>query len=168
MKYGIDIYTSEETAKEIGILGYGVHCLESGKQYKIGTFLIVPFDLVHYHTNGEPCKNFGYLIFSTVTKEKLLFATDTAYIHNRFNGLNYIMIETNYSDDMVNTDNVACVEKRRYISHQSVETAIEFLKANDLSKVEKIYAIHLSREKADIKGIKEKLQIATGKEIVIC
>jgi len=167
IKLGIDIYTSEETAKEIDLSGYGVHFLESNKQYTIGTFLVVPFDLVHYHNNGEVCKNFGYLIYSTVTKDKLLFATDTAYIHNRFVGLNYIMIETNYCEELLDIYNIAVVEKRRYISHQSLETAIKFLKANDLSKVKQIYAIHLSSNKANKKIVKEKLQMATGKEVIV-
>ena len=168
MNYGIDIYTSETTANEIGIEGYGVHCLESAKQYQIGTLLIIPFDLVHYHNNGDECKNFGYLIYSKVTKEKLLFATDTAYIHNRFKGLTHIMIETNYISDFVNEEQISAVEKRRYMSHQSLETAIEFLKATDLSKVEVIYAIHLSHDKTDKNVIKQRLQEVTGKLVIIC
>lgn len=168
LRYGINIYTSEITANEIGIKGYGVHYLESGKQYKIGTFLIIPFDLVHFHNSGDECKNFGYLIYSKVTKEKLLFATDTAYIHNRFKGLTYIMIETNYISDYINEEQISAVEKRRYMSHQSLETAIEFLKATDLSKVEEIYAIHLSHDKTNKFEIKKKLQEVTGKLVIIC
>ena len=168
LKFGIDIYTSAETANEIGITGYGVHCLESGKQYEIGSFIVIPFDLVHYHTSGEECKNFGYLIYSKLTKEKLLFATDTAYIHNQFKGLTHIMLETNYISDFISDEQISAVEKRRYMSHQSLETAIEFLQATDLSKVEEIYAIHLSHDKTDRNVIKQRLQEITGKLVIIC
>lgn len=166
--YGIDIYTSKETAEEISCTGHGTHYLESGKQYTIGTFIMVPFDLVHFHSNGDPCKNFGYLLYSTGNKEKLLFATDTAYMHNQFRGLNYIMLEVNYCENMIKTENIIAVEKRRYISHQSLETAIEFLKATDLSQVKQIYAIHLSKEKTDKDFIKEELQKVTGKMVYVC
>ena len=78
------------------------------------------------------------------------------------------MIETNYISDYVNQDQISAVEKRRYMSHQSLETAVEFLKSTDLSTVEKIYAIHLSHEKTDRLIIKQKLQEVTGKLVIVC
>lgn len=168
---GIPVYTSAEVYKALKINDYLAKEVNAGQQFKIGTFIIIPFDLQHVNSDGSPCKNFGYLIYSTATKDKLLFATDTAYIHNQFKGLTDIMIETNYieKDFTFSSDkDVAMVEKRRFASHMSLETALDFLKHTDLSTVNQIYAIHLSEGKANKKYIEEKLQEATGKLIVVC
>lgn len=70
---------------------------------------------------------------------------------------------------IVNDDDyVASVEKRRFRSHMSLDTAIEFLNNQDLSNVKAIYALHLSKERAERNIVKKELQRATGKEVIIC
>ena len=168
LESGIDIMCHEETASELRLTGFGIRHIKERKKVSVGTFDIIPFDLVHIHSDGSNCKCLGFLIYSNITKEKLLFATDTAYIKNRFKGLNYIMIEVNYSDNEFEDEYVASVEKRRFRSHMSLDTAIEFLNNQDLSSVKEIYALHLSEERAERNKVKKELQRATGKEIIIC
>lgn len=168
LESGQDIMCHETTASELGLTGYGVRHIAEQKKVSVGTFDIIPFDLVHVHTDGSDCKCLGFLIYSHVSKEKLLFATDTAYIKNRFNNLNYIMIEVNYTDNEYEDEYIASVEKRRFKSHMSLDTAVEFLNNQDLSNVKTIYALHLSEERSNKDEVKRTLQRATGKEIIIC
>lgn len=165
---GIEVFTGLETSLKIADKRFLTSVISAGKQLQIGSFLVLPFDCVHCDTNGEKCQCLGFVIYSTVTKERLLFATDTAYIESRFKGLNYIMLEVNYIDEMINGEGVPEVEKRRFKSHMSLETALDFLRANDLSQVKKIYAMHLSKKMCNDKKVLQILRRETGKEVIIC
>lgn len=147
---GFEIIMPEETAAALGLTDHP--CVALGvqsKQYNVGTFVIVPFPLVHCNTDGSECPCFGYLIASSATREKLLFATDTAYIKNRFKGLTHVMIEVNYISNTFNDDVIPEVEKRRLKSHMSLETAVQFLENTDRSALKAIYAIHGSETRSD-------------------
>ncbi|MBU0906609.1 MAG: MBL fold metallo-hydrolase, partial [Nanoarchaeota archaeon] len=72
MKAGIDIYCSQDTAEASRLSGHRLHILEAGKQIKIGTWTVKPFDLVH----DIPC--LGFLLARG--EEKLMYASDTSYI----------------------------------------------------------------------------------------
>ncbi|MCM1330430.1 MAG: MBL fold metallo-hydrolase [Ruminococcus sp.] len=147
---GFDMLMPAETAAALGAADFpNVTAAETGKQYKAGTFYIVPFPLVHFNTDGSECPCFGYLIASAATREKLLFATDTAYIKNRFRGLTHVMIEVNYTGGTVNEDCVPEVERRRLKSHMSLETAVRFLESTDRSQLKAIYAVHGSETRSD-------------------
>lgn len=165
---GIDLYLHKDTAESLNVKGYGVNIAEAKKQFIIGTFAVLPFDCVHCNSDGSECMCLGYLLYSVVTQEKLMFATDTAYIHNKFKDLNYVMIEVNYMEDYIQDEAVTEVEKRRYKSHMSLETALAFLNAHDLSQVKQIYAIHLSKKRSLRGEVRRQLIRATGKEIIIC
>lgn len=147
---GFDLVMPKETAEALEIDDCpNVIPAEQSKQYNVGTFVIVPFPLVHCNTDGSECPCFGYLIASSATREKLLFATDTAYIKNRFKRLTHVMIEVNYISNTLNGDVIPEVEKRRLKSHMSLETAVQFLESTDRSALKAIYAIHGSETRSD-------------------
>ena len=166
-KYGINAYMSKETATELKLGGYRVKTVAHLKQFEIGTLLVVPFDLPHLNADGSNCPNFGYLIYSTVTKERLLYATDCMYIPHRFPPCEYYMVECNHSEDIENDHRIPAVELRRLKSHMSLNTAIDFLKAQDLSKCKAIYYIHLSNTACNEQEIRERVG-EFGKEVIIC
>ena len=125
------------------------------KQIDIGTFKIIPLDV--------PCV--GFLIYSVVTNEKLLFATDTYMIKYAFHGLDYIMIEANYDIELVEED----TQRKRLIqSHMSIDTTIQYLKSIDLNTVKKIYLMHLSSRHSNEEDFKRRVQAATGKVVEVC
>lgn len=147
---GFEMLMPEMTAIALGLEFHPCVALAvQSKQYNVGTFGIVPFPLVHCNSDGSECVNFGYLIASSATREKLLFATDTAYISNRFKGLTHVMIEVNYTDGMLDEGYVPEVEKRRLKSHMSLETAVKFLESTDRSRLKAVYAIHASETRCD-------------------
>jgi phosphoribosyl 1,2-cyclic phosphodiesterase len=52
-------------------------------------------------------------------------------------------------------------------SHFSLENVLEFLRANDLSKVEEIWLLHLSQSNSSEELFKKEVQAATGKPVFI-
>lgn len=156
LRLGMKVYADEETWVKTKIsrqLGNTV-TIESGKQFNIGTFIIKPFDVAHVNSDGTPCENLGFLIYSTVTKEKMIWITDASYIESRFPPMNYICIECNYIDvedystemQFVNT----FVEGRRFRSHLSLDRCVQFLKQQDLSHIKEIRLLHLSESQGKI------------------
>ena len=104
--------------------------------------------------------------------KKVLFATDTYYIRYKFTGLTHIIVECNYSMKILN-ENIASgrvpklMKKRLMRSHFSLENVKDFLKANDLSKVEEIWLLHLSDNNSDEDLFKREIQALTGKLVIV-
>ena len=166
MKAGIDCYLSEGTVEALGIGGHRINIIQAKRQLTIGTWTILPFDTEH-----DAVEPVGFLL-SNQDGEKLLYATDTYYIKYRFKGLTHIMLEVNYSLDIlrgnVESGTVDHVLKNRTLrSHMNLENAKELLKANDLSKVKEIWLIHLSEGNSDEKRFKREIQELTGKPTFI-
>lgn len=166
LKAGIDCYMSPGTAKAIGIKHHRIKRVQPKKQFKLGTWFILPFDV--QHDAGDPV---GYLL-ANQQGEKLLFASDTYYIKYRFTGLTHIMVECNYALDILEgniaSGRVPRVMKKRLLrSHFSLENVKEFLKANDLSKVQEIWLIHLSDNNSDEARFKREIQELTGKMVIV-
>ena len=166
MKAGIDCYMSQGTAEALGISGHRLHIIKAKQQFRIGTWTILPFET--QHDAAEPL---GFLL-ANKTGEKLLYATDTYYIRYRFRGLTHIAVECNYSMDILRANIEAglvepALKKRILKSHFSLEHVKEFLKANDLSKVQEIWLLHLSDGNSDVERFKREIQELTGKMVFI-
>lgn len=166
LRAGIDCYMSQGTADAEGIDHHRIKIVASKQQFKAGTWKVLPFDVEH--DVNEPL---GFLI-ANEQGDKLLFATDTYYVRYRFKGLTHLMIECNYSLEILNkniaTGRVHKAMKKRLIkSHFSLENVKEFLKANDLSKVQEIHLLHLSDSNSDERAFKESVQALTGKPVYV-
>ena len=156
LKLGIKVYACKDVWEHLYIAcnARNAVTIESGKQFNIGTFIVKPFDVAHVNSDGTPCENLGFLIYSTATKEKMLWITDASYIESRFPPMDYICIECNYIDvedylselQFVNT----FVEGRRFRSHLSLDRCVEFLKQQDLSHIKEIRLLHLSESQGKI------------------
>lgn len=165
MKAGVDCYMSQGTAEALGVEGHRAHRIVAHAQFQVGGCAIMPFDTVH-----DAAEPLGFLIAQGNTR--LLYATDTAYIPYRFRGLTHIMIEVNYSLDIlrrsVRSGSVPASAKRRVMrSHMGIATAVEFFKANDMSRVQEIYLLHLSDGNSDAAQFKRVIQGLTGKPVMI-
>lgn len=166
LQAGIDVYASQGTIEQEGIKHHRLKPIQTKKQFKIGTWMVLPFDV--QHDAAEP---FGFLLQSQ-NGGKLLFATDTYYIKYRFKGLTHIMVECNYSkkilEENIMNGLVHPIMKRRLMkSHFSLENVKEFLKANDLSKLQEIHLIHLSDNNSDENMFKNEIQMLTGKPVYV-
>lgn len=141
-----------------------VHALKELDVCKIGSFRVQPF--ATQHDAREP---FGFLIFHPECG-KVLFATDTHYLRYTFPGLNNILIECNYRQDILDANVDAgklpmALRLRTMKSHCSFDTCREILMANDLSKVNNIVLIHLSDGNSNEREFKQGILEATGKTI---
>ncbi len=166
-EYGFDLVMPKGTAVTLGLDALpNVFTPPAGKTLLIGTFAVVPFELVHINSDGSECPCYGYLVCSRNTREKLLFATDTAYIKNQFRGLTHILLEVNYTSNMLDDDFVPEVERRRIKSHMSLDTAAQFLKSTDTSQLKALYAIHASEARCDKDLVYETLE-PFAKEVII-
>ena len=165
-KAGIDCYMSKGTAEALEVSGHRLHIIKAKQQFKIGSWTILPFET--QHDARDPL---GFLL-ANQDGEKLLYATDTYFIRYRFQGLTHIMIETNYSMDILRANVEAglvepTLKNRILKSHFSLENVKKFLQANDLSKVQEIWLLHLSEQNSCEKRFKEEVQKITGKPTYI-
>jgi phosphoribosyl 1,2-cyclic phosphodiesterase len=134
--------------------------VEPGKGYKLGRFKVIPFDLVH----DVSC--FGYLI-EHPDCGRVLFLTDTYLCEYKFPGLNHILIEANYADDILEENIFSGIEHpamrdRLLTSHLELKTTKAILQANDLSSVRSIILIHLSDRNSDQARFVQEIKALTG------
>lgn len=161
-KAGIDCYMSPGTKQELNVDHHRIHTVSGAQPFILGTWRIMPFDV--NHDVSEPL---GFLL-ANKSGDKLLFATDTYYIKYKFKGLTHIMIEANYSMDILEKNiekgHVPAIMKKRLVkSHFSIENVKEFFKVNDMSKVQEIWLLHLSDSNSDEELFKREIAEITGK-----
>lgn len=168
LNLGINIYASKGTFDALGAKNnHHLHIVKHNQQLLIGTFLVMPFSTEH--DSAEPL---GFIIYSKKTKEKLLFATDTYFIHWQFKDLDYIMIECNYQEKYLfeNVENGSlpkALVPRLTESHMSLETCLEFLEKQDLSKVKIIYLLHLSDGNCNADECMNEVMAETGLPVIV-
>jgi phosphoribosyl 1,2-cyclic phosphodiesterase len=166
MRAGIDCYISAGTVEALGLSGHRLNIIKARQQFRIGTWTILPFET--QHDAQEPL---GFLL-ANQDGDKMLYATDTYYIRYRFQGLTHIAVECNYSSDILKANVKAglvepALKSRILKSHFSLENVKRFLQANDLSKVQEIWLLHLSEQNSCEKRFKEEVQKITGKPTYI-
>lgn len=101
---------------------------------------------LHGNSDGTECPCFGYYI-QHPDIGSLVYATDTEYIRWRFNKVNHILVEANYSEDLIDSEAI----NRNHVlrGHMSLKTALDFISANDSPELQNVVLLHLSRENAD-------------------
>ena len=163
LERGIPVYGPEDLQE---IYTKRVKRLKPLEHYNIGMMDVLAFPTQH----DVEC--YGYLIRSLLTGDKLLYVTDSAYIKYRFSGLTHIMVEANYSQDII-MDNArgnripAFLAERIIKKQMSIETTLQMLKANDLHQVRQIYLLHLSDGNSDAAKFKAMVQKETGAEVYV-
>lgn len=133
-------------------------------------FTVRAFDLTtvdgrwtHTDANGEPCPIFGFLI-THPEMGKMLYITDCEVIKWKFKGINHILLGVNYDKDLVDTDNPKADHVFR--GHLSIDTACDFVKANDSDSLQNVIMCHLSSENADKDSFIEKMKkVACGANV---
>lgn len=164
----IPCYMSKGTREALHLEEHRLVCgmLPGGNPYHVGKFLVQGFETRH-----DAADPFGFLIYHPDCG-MTLFATDTYYLEYTFAGLNNILIECNYRQDILDA-NIAsgklnpALRKRTVKSHMSFDTCKETLLVNDLSNVNNIVLIHLSSGNADAAAFRDGIQNATHKTVFV-
>lgn len=165
MNAGIMILSHEDLflAKDIPTKDTRIKVMYAGRGYKIGNFRVIPFELEH------DVKCFGYLIDHPETG-KIVFITDSYLCEYRFPGVNQIILEANYCDDILERNIVSgsvhpSMRPRLLKSHMELQTTIGILRANDLTHVNNIVLCHLSSGNSDEARFIREVKEATGKMV---
>jgi len=158
IKLGVSIYANKETFDYLKVSEVLRHTIESEYQFKAGNFTVLPFSLQH------DVPNLGFLI--QCEGQKVLYITDTYFCKYKFLGLTHILIECNYSKEILqkNVENGLSITlvKRLIKSHFSLENVKQFLKTNDLSECKDITLLHLSDANSNAEQFKNEIERLTG------
>lgn len=169
LKAGVECYMSLGTMGALGFMHHRLIALNNPRSFDgmlIGKWKIKAFPLEH-----DAAEPLGFLIGRD--DDRLLFIPDTAYVENRFEGITTIAIECNHVEDIL-SENIqrgsipAVVGRRVRRSHMGLQTVIDMLKANNLSKCRAIYLLHLSDGNSDERRMVAEVQAATGIPTTAC
>lgn len=161
---GVRVLALQEVFNTHGLDGKPfTKAVEPFKGYRIGGFLLQPVPVQH----DVPCV--GWII-QHADMGKLLFITDTVTFSYRVDGLNVVMIEANYADDIV-AENIAngsmpeAMRPRLLNSHMEIGQTKAILADHDLTDVNAIVLVHLSDGNADEERFIREVQEQTGKTV---
>lgn len=163
-----DVYCSQGTSDAVHISHptKRPNVLQPFQAVNIGGFTVTPFPTEH------DCEQpFGYQIDHPEIG-RVVFATDTYFVRYTFDGLTNVMVECNYAPDILD-ENVrkglipAFLRNRTLRSHMSLQTCIDMLRANDLTKVSQVVLLHLSNQNSDAERFSREVALAIGKRVVV-
>lgn len=159
---GTDIFCSAGTGScVVGVPTYRTNLVKAKSSFTTNDWKIMPFDIEH--DAQEPL---GFLI-ETPSGQRVLFATDTYYIRYRFTGITHLMIECNYSLEILERNyqhrKIDKKQRNRIItSHFELNNVRQFLQSNDLSKLQEVHLLHLSDRNSDEEQFKREIQAIVG------
>lgn len=148
---GMTLYASSGTLTALGLNdGTRVRTLQAMMPRWIGEWTVRPFPVIH-----DAQQPLGYIIEHPECG-KILFITDTRYVPYSFKaqGLDHIMVEANYSDDILD-DNVLIdrlpMDRATRVrhTHMSLRSACELVKANETAALKTVILLHLSEGNSD-------------------
>ena len=162
----IEVFASKGTLDAIGVPKIRANVLKIGEVVQIGTWKVTAFDV--HHDAAEPT---GFL-FMNPDGEKLLFVTDTYYVKYKFRGITHMMVEANYSLDIIKRkvakDHFNETLKNRILSsHFELENSKNFIQANMSDQLQEIWLLHLSDSNSDEELFKREVQALTGVPVYI-
>jgi len=165
---GIEVYATQGTFNSdiFPSSGHRKNQIEKKRIFKLGNFKIMAFDVKH-----DAADPVGFLIQHPECG-KVLFLTDTNYCEYTFSGLNNIIIEANFSKEIIDRKFGAdsgkeFLRNRILKSHFSLENCKDMLAANDLSQVNNIVLIHLSDSNSNSKQFQSEVADLTGKNVTV-
>lgn len=133
--------------------------------YRIGTFKVFVLPVEH----DVPCVGF---VIEHAEMGKMLFVTDTMMFEYRIENLSHILLEANYSDEILdynieNSITPASMRPRLLQSHMEIKTTEQILLSSNLDSVNEIVLIHLSNNNSDAEQFKQRIMQKTGKPVII-
>ena len=148
--YGLKVYASHGTiaalARKDGNMAKRMFPLapEPGRDVS-GPVVIGSYEVIAFRTFHDAAEPVGFLIRSMHDGEKLVFATDTVNLAYRFPGVNVLMLEANYAEDLIPEGRLPeSVVKRIRNTHMELGRLCEYLQTLDLTHCREIYLMHLS------------------------
>jgi phosphoribosyl 1,2-cyclic phosphodiesterase len=162
---GVSVYCSERAHLLLNTPAYAMRGRRISPEYQhlIGAWRVASFDAVH-DTPGT----LGFVIDAPGPEnERLVYLTDSAYCPHTIDGVTHWAIEANYSEEILRDRALSgslhtSRYRRTHTTHMSIERVIEMLGANDLSRAQEIWLLHLSAENSDEEDFVKRVREATG------
>lgn len=152
LKYQLPVYSCQDVAYKFK----GVISLSEGKKYKIGNFVVQPISVYHNVENYAyivDCDEFG----------RMLFITDCVRFPYRLRKANHLLLEANYSNDIVIDHMMNGYEIRSQNQyHMELEDTIECIKNNMSSELNNVVIAHLSDGQSDERMFADRIYDETG------
>ncbi len=158
---GVEVYMDQETSEELELDHHRLHIVEQiSKTYEIGDFKVKGFPLVHDSAGGT-----GFLLKGN--NKKIAYITDTRIVESSFRGLSHLLIEANYSWQIlkrkVKEGVTSRAKKTRVIeNHLSLEDVENFLRNIDRSKLREVRLLHLSDDNSNRELFKRRIEEEFG------
>lgn len=167
LRFGTKCIMSHETAEEINASGYCVERISDLVEYTFGTFKMMAFELQH------DVKNYGYVLTSTHTKERLVYITDTSYCKYKIPDVNYYCVECNHVksilDENVKNNSINLHLRNRITkTHMNLDTLKSMIVANGINKLKAVYITHLSAYNSHEQHIESEIKALCGCEVYVC
>jgi ribonuclease BN (tRNA processing enzyme) len=144
---------SKETAKNLLI---DESSIVSKSNVDLTRWCVNTFKLEHDSDNT------GFLIQHKETKQIIMYATDSGFIRTVPLGVNVLIIECNFMESLVKTEEMEDRFKRVFSTHMSLERLVSYLGKIDRSKLEKIVLVHLSDTNSNESVMIDTVQKLTG------
>lgn len=156
---------SMEEAIRRGLIVYSCDTYSKHKSVRMGGFYIQGFECQH----DVPC--IGFYINHEIVGN-LLFATDTYYVEYKFPNVNHMLVECNYSKELLeaNVDRGhihPVLADRLRSSHFELGNVKAFLHANNLQQIKNIVLLHLSAGNSNSNQFEYEIYKLTGKPTVV-
>ncbi len=166
---GVKTIASEGTAEALRKEGCltQLNAIQMLSAVRLGDFTVMAFET--QHDAAQPC---GYVVRYEPTGETVLYATDTYYLSRTFPGIHYWIVECNYIDEVLDSQQsdgelTEALRNRLKKSHMSLRRLADVLKANNLEKTRAIVLVHLSDERSDERAMVKAIKEVTGIEEVV-
>ena len=152
LRLQLPIYSCQEVADKYK----GVIKLGTTNKYRIGNFYVQPISVYH---NVE---NYAYMIDNDEIG-RLLFITDCVRFPYKVKGCNHLLLEANYSDEIVLDhlcDNQEIRSQNEY--HMEINDTLECIRANHNLWLNTICLLHLSDGQSDEEAFKQRVDNEFG------
>lgn len=161
----IDAMFNDSVLKLKAHHGYRFNEMQYKQTTKIGTWYVTPFEI--QHDVREPA---GFLIDNTAG-DRLVFITDSYYVKYKFPNITYMMVEANYSKDIVDqkmSKGFDLKRKERLLeSHFDFDRTLDFIKSNKSDRLREVWLLHLSDANSHEQKFKEETQKLVGVPVYI-
>ena len=130
--------------------------LNVGCKYQIGTFVVQPIKVAH------SVENYAYVIDND-NIGRVLFITDCVRFLYKVKGCNHLLLEANYSNDIV-IDHMmnGCEIRSQNQYHMELEDTIDCIKNNMSSELNNVVLVHLSDGQSDERMFADRIYDETG------
>ena len=130
--------------------------LKTGKKYRIGTFLVQPIKISH------SVENYAYVI-GNKDIGRVLFITDCSSFPYKVKGVNHVLCEANYSDEIIGDKLCEGKEVRSQSEyHMEISDTIECIKNTYNPDLNTICLIHLSDAQSNEEKFKKRVYDEVG------